>query len=173
MRSVVVLPTPRWPEERGERGAAEFETRRRPRRGLSEAFRDVVELQMDAALRRGGGRITHVLLQREPATRQDCHDRQGGDGHRDVSHRERSRATPVEIVHQLEDADRRDVEPWLNKKMTIESVVTARTNVVTKPTRKDRRAFGRSTSRNRVARRTKACRGLVHRLVDLPQARPR
>src|SRR5713101_1673318 len=46
--------------------------------------------------------------QREPPACERGEDDEGEDRHRDVGHGERGRAAPVEVVHELVDADRGD-----------------------------------------------------------------
>src|SRR2546425_5024946 len=46
--------------------------------------------------------------QREAPARERGEDDEGGDGHRDVGDGERGRTAPVEVVHELVDAYRRD-----------------------------------------------------------------
>ena len=75
---------------------------------------------------------------------------------RDDGDRERGRAAPVEVVDQLEDRDRGHGGLGVNRKMTTDSVVMARTKAVTRPVVNGPRRSGNSTSRK--ARRLPAPR---------------
>src|SRR5438445_7471766 len=54
--------------------------------------------------------------QREAPARERGEDDKGRDRHRDVGHRERGRAAPVEVIHELVDPDRRGRRRGTEKK---------------------------------------------------------
>src|SRR6266850_2018998 len=102
MRSVVVFPQPEGPssvanDPRGTSNEMSLTAAASPNRFVTWSSRRWTS----AELRTRGS-------ERDASTREHGHDAERDDRKADVDHGERGGASPVEIVDQLEDADRRN-----------------------------------------------------------------
>src|ERR1700687_2262485 len=166
MRSVVVFPQPEGPSSVANEP-----------RGTSKEMSSTAAVAPNRFVtwwrrRWTSGGLRTRRSQGDTSTRQHGHDAQRDDRKPDVDHGERGRASPVEVVDELEDADRRHGRPRREQedddRQRRHRADESGDESDAQRTAEHRKEHIAETAQ---ARRAEAGGRLVHRAIDLSEAR--